>query len=60
MSNTLEPPVCSCCKTDRESKMHKPREMIAISVEGNSSPYYLCGYCEGDATVLAKKQEASK
>lgn len=51
---------CSCCKDERINNDKEPREMVSIQVEGIKHLYFLCGFCDGDAVVLAKALESER
>lgn len=34
--------------------------MVSIQVEGIKHLYFLCGFCDGDAVVLAKALESER
>lgn len=48
---------CECCKEDRQAKGLEPRPMIHVGVHEAEKDYLFCGYCDGDALVMAKQLE---
>jgi hypothetical protein len=61
MTEGKEQYICNCCSHEREQKAQSPRYLEEIPREAiaegfkKDAPAFLCYYCDGDASDLAKE-----